>query len=93
MTFFKVPYAFAEDDFGRFQIGKTVFRGLAKCDRCKATTIDQANGVYDGTEPLTTLRTYRQGMVEGNKEVFFGQSLVHENYGTEISIGQFVVIE
>jgi len=79
--------AFAEDHFKRFQIGQVTFSGVKKCTRCKLTTVDQQVGDFAGDEPLNTLKTYRQGLLEGKDEVCFGENLIHMGTG-QIEVGQ-----
>jgi len=86
------PYAFAEDQFGRFNLGKTTFLAAKKCTRCKLTTVDQTKGEFKNEEPLKTLHKYREGLLQGKQEVCFGQNLIHENYDTIVSVGQTVQI-
>ena len=68
------PYA--EDGWGRIEIGGVRLQVMKPCERCLVTTTDQATGER-GKEPLRTLATYRK---VGN-DVLFGQNVVHENTG------------
>lgn len=82
---------FAEDTFKRFQIGPITFFGAKKCTRCKLTTVDQSTGSFAGQEPLQTLRTFRQGLLQGGDEVCFGENLNHAGLG-EIQVGQSLML-
>jgi len=92
--------AYAEDNWKRIKIGKTVFRATKPCARCVVTTIDQETGISDVKEPLKTLATYRKSTDVfpdnfedyglGKNDVLFGQNLVAENFGEEIKIGDEV---
>ena len=45
----------------------------------------QETGEFTGQEPTATLRKFRSGAqlgFEGEKDVFFGQNMLHENKGT-----------
>jgi uncharacterized protein len=68
------PYA--EDGWGRIEIGGVRLQVVKPCARCLVTTTDQVTGER-GKEPLRTLATYRK--VGG--EVMFGQNVVHEGLG------------
>lgn len=63
--------AFAEDSWGKIQIGELDFQVVKPCARCVMTTVDQETSIK-ATEPLKTLATYRK---VGNK-VLFGQNMV-----------------
>jgi uncharacterized protein YcbX len=78
------PYA--EDGWGRIEIGDMRLQVVKPCARCLVTTTDQATGER-GKEPLRTLATYRK--VGG--EVMFGQNVVHENNG-RLRVGDSVTI-
>ena len=69
--------AYAEDGWGRLQIGGVPFRVAEGCPRCAITTTDQETGER-GKEPLRTLATYRK--FDG--EVYFGRNLIHDALGT-----------
>jgi hypothetical protein len=89
--------AYAEDNWGKIKIGKTIFRSTKPCERCVMTTIDQAEGIKSGKEPLKTLAQYRKasqlfpmtyeklGLSENG--VLFGQNLVAENFGEKVKVG------
>ena len=62
----------AEDTFGRYQIGELAALGNKLCARCQVPTIDQATGERTGPEPLTTLAQFRT--IEG--KVMFGMNLI-----------------
>ena len=94
------PYA--EDNWKKIKIGKTVFRATKPCARCVVTTIDQETGISDVKEPLKTFATYRKstdifpdtfedyGL--SKNDVLFGQNLVAENFGEGIKVGDEVEI-
>jgi len=77
------PYA--EDRWGRIEIGSVRLQVVKPCARCLVTTTDQATGDR-GKEPLRTLATYRK--VGG--EVMFGQNAVHEGPG-RLHVGDLVI--
>jgi uncharacterized protein YcbX len=78
------PYA--EDSWGRFQLGGMKLHAVKPCSRCLVTTTDQTTGLR-GQEPLRTLATYRN---VGGK-VMFGQNVVHEGTG-RLRIGDPLVV-
>ena len=80
-----VPYR--EDGWRRVRIGEVAFRVAKPCARCAITTTDQETTAR-GTEPLTTLATYRRG----ERGVLFGQNLIHDGPGT-IRVGDRVEVE
>lgn len=71
---------FAEDGWRRLAVGVAdgvVHLDIVKpCARCSIVPVDQATGVR-GTEPLTTLATYRRR----DGKVFFGQNVLHRARG------------
>lgn len=71
--------AYAEDTWRRIQLGDLPFDVVKPCARCVITTVDPARGaVFDPTEPLATLATYRRSP-EG--KVMFAQNVVHRAQG------------
>lgn len=72
----------AEDNWHRLQIGEVVFRATHRCVRCVVTTVDQATGNKQGSEPLKTLATFRNF----EQGVCFGQNLLPESVG-QIRVG------
>jgi len=72
---------FIEDIIKRIQINGISFVLRKKCSRCKITTIDPEKGEYVDKEPLDVLATFRKGLLEGGKEVCFGENLVHLQTG------------
>jgi uncharacterized protein len=72
---------FAEDDWRQLVIGvgaAAIQIDIVKpCARCSTVPVDQATGVR-GTEPLTTLATFRR---RGTK-VYFAQNALHRRLGT-----------
>jgi uncharacterized protein YcbX len=77
---------FAEDFWQRVTIGDTVLRALKACERCVITTVDQAEGVLKGPEPLKTLATFRR---KGDN-VAFGQYFRPETKGRRVRRGEDV---
>lgn len=63
--------AFAEDSWGKIQVGEVSFQVVKPCARCVMITVEQSTG-DKGVEPLKTLATYRK---VGNK-ILFGQNMV-----------------
>lgn len=80
--------AFAEDNWKKIKIGKTIFHVVKPCARCVMTTIDQSTGDKDGQEPLKTLARYRTK----NGKVMFGQNLIVENAGEILKVGDKIEI-
>lgn len=79
------PYE--EDNWRTFRIGKNKFAGVKPCGRCVLTTVDQQTAER-GTEPLTTLATYRKK----NNKIYFGQNLLAIDYN-EIHEGDKIELE
>lgn len=53
--------AYEEDNWKFIKIGDNVFKIIKPCTRCILTTIDPETGAHNAkTEPLETLKTYRQ---------------------------------
>jgi len=82
---------FMEDHWKKFTIGGVTFIAVAKCIRCKVTTVDPNKGEYDGGQPLEVLSTFRKGLERGGVELCFGENLVHTGEG-EIAVGQVLII-
>ncbi len=76
-----------EDRWKNFHVKNSTFRVAKPCARCVMITIDQTTG-QKGTEPLKTLALYRQ---ENNK-ILFGQNLLIEHVGTNISVGDEIIV-
>jgi uncharacterized protein len=68
--------AFAEDGWRRIRIGEIDFRVAKPCSRCIVPTIDPETAER-AAEPLRTLAGYRRR----DKQVFFGQNLIHDGLG------------
>ncbi len=85
--------AYAEDAMAGFRSGTVLLRGVKHCTRCINTTTDQFDGRRDaGSEPLTTLRTYRYDKVL--RGVAFGQNcVVAEGVGEMLIVGAPLTIE
>ena len=70
---------FAEDDWGRIQIGDVTFIAGDGCKRCVLTTIDPETTIrHDRQEPLRTLSAYRR---RGQEAPYFGQYFIPETGG------------
>lgn len=69
--------AWDEDSWACVRIGEVEFRNAKPCGRCIVTTIDQDTGERRGTEPLTTLATFRHD----GKHVNFGINLIPDREG------------
>lgn len=80
--------AFEEDDWQRIAIGETEFDAVKLCVRCAITTVDQAEGVFRGPEPLKTLATFRR--VEQN--VAFGAYFRPLTAGARIQVGDELMV-
>jgi uncharacterized protein YcbX len=66
--------AYEEDRVDEFSSGDLCLRAVKPCTRCKITTTDQATGIAQGMEPLSTLMQYRRNaQLRG---VTFGQNLI-----------------
>jgi uncharacterized protein YcbX len=78
--------AFAEDRWKRIRIGDLTLDVVKPCSRCAITTVDQITG-QRGTEPLTTLATYRKH----ENDVWFGQNCVHHGPGS-VRVGDQVEV-
>ncbi len=80
--------AFAEDDWKKILVGKTVFHVVKPCARCVLTTVDQATGEKTGKDPLQTLAKFRTR----DGKILFGQNLIAEETGGVIRVGDRVEI-
>ena len=78
--------SFDEDYWHRIRIGDTVLRAVKACERCVITTLDQAEGVFTGPEPLKTLATFRRK----GENVAFGQYFRPESKGSKLHRGDEV---
>jgi MOSC domain-containing protein len=80
---------FEEDLWQRITIGDdTVLRSVKACERCVIPTVDQAEGVFRGPEPLKTLATFRRK----GENVAFGQYFRPESRGTKLHRGDEVKV-
>jgi len=84
--------AFSEDGWKKIKIGESVFHVVKPCARCVITTIEQANGVKTGVEPLKTLATFRIPKRSIKKKILFGQNLIAEKAGEVLRVGDKVEI-
>ncbi len=74
--------AFAEDHWEDFILGDIPMRGVKPCSRCPIPTVNPDTGERSGTEPISTLATYRKK----DHKVFFGMNVIHQKQG-ELKIG------
>lgn len=84
--------AFAEDEWKQIKIGNAVFHGVKPCGRCVITTIDQSTGKKQGAEPLKTLAAFRIPKRSVKRKILFGQNLIAETVGEEISVGDKIEV-
>ncbi len=70
------PYA--EDSMKHFQVNQIDFYAVKPCSRCVITTLDPQTGKKSGTEPLSTLYSYRKKSDKKTQKVYFGQNLLHK---------------
>jgi uncharacterized protein len=76
-----------EDALSELTDGAASLRVVKPCTRCKITTIDQKTGTASGTEPLSTLRSYR--LSKYPLGVLFGQNMIPvAGIGEMLGIGQ-----
>ncbi|RCH56284.1 MOSC domain-containing protein [Mucilaginibacter hurinus] len=68
--------AYVEDVLKKFTINGITFKGVKLCERCVVTATSQETALRS-KEPLKTLAKYRLR----NKNVMFGQDLVHKGTG------------
>jgi uncharacterized protein len=81
--------AFEEDSWARFRIGEVEFQGVARCPRCRVTTVDRETAMFDEAfEPVATLRKINGNGTKG----YFGMHCVRLNSG-EIAVGQTVEVK
>lgn len=66
------PYA--EDRVDELQIGAVRLKLVKPCARCRITATEQSSGVFQGDEPLRTLKQYR--MDHALHGVLFGQNAI-----------------
>ena len=93
---------FEEDRWAKVRVGEAVFRVAKPSGRCVITTVDQARGEFDGTEPLKTLATFRmakdvfptafESYEQKPNAVLFGENLIPENQGATIHVGDAVEV-
>ncbi|HEY0460058.1 MAG TPA: MOSC N-terminal beta barrel domain-containing protein [Pyrinomonadaceae bacterium] len=84
--------SFAEDGWKKIKIGETVFHVVKPCARCVITTIEQATGEKQGTEPLKTLAEFRIPKRSIKKKILFGQNLIAETAGAVLRVGDRIEI-
>lgn len=79
--------AYGEDTLDELRTDSLCLRVVKPCTRCKITTTDQATGIAQGTEPISTLMTYRRN--PELRGVTFGQNvIIVAGAGNTLSIGQ-----
>lgn len=78
--------AFAEDDWKLIRVGDLTFRVVKPCSRCGIPNIDP-DSAEKTVFPIKTLMTYRRR----DKQVYFGQNLIHDAMG-ELAEGMPVEI-
>jgi uncharacterized protein YcbX len=81
----------AEDEWASIRIGAVRLDLTKPCARCSVTTVDQAQGLRMGKEPLRTLATFRFLQVPGISGVIFGQNAIPRSLG-RIAVGDDVTI-
>lgn len=77
--------AFAEDTWGRIQIGSVVLRAGGQCVRCQMVTTNQLTGER-GAEPLRTLAKYRRDPSDSSR-INFGQNFLQETKSGILTVG------
>ncbi|MGD9561329.1 MAG: MOSC domain-containing protein [Pyrinomonadaceae bacterium] len=93
---------FAEDRWARVKIGEVTFRVVKPSGRCVMTTVDQAQGEFDGKEPMKIMASFRAAKMvfpdtfesfgHGPNSVMFGENLIPEKPGAVISVGDEVEV-
>lgn len=68
---------FAEDTWKKFTLSDIPMLGVKPCSRCPIPTVDPDTGEKTGTEPISTLATYRKN----NHKVYFGMNIIHQEQG------------
>jgi uncharacterized protein YcbX len=78
------PYE--EDRIGALSTPDVRLRLVKPCTRCSVTTVEQSTGVFQGDEPLRTLKSYRWDA--GKRGVLFGQNaIVEAGEGGTLAVG------
>ncbi|KAL8737688.1 MAG: hypothetical protein Q9181_001448 [Wetmoreana brouardii] len=57
--YFTGPDAYAEDSWKRIRIGQRIYHVACRTTRCDIPNIDQSTGVRHRTEPMKTMKSYR----------------------------------
>lgn len=83
--------AWAEDNWGKLQIGEVVLDLVKPSDRCIVTTTDQSTGARMGKEPLAALARIHRSADPRINGVIFGENAVPRVLG-DISVGDSVEI-
>ncbi len=81
----------SEDEWQRLRIGAVEIDLVKPCARCVVTTVDQAEGVKTGQEPLRTLAKFRFLQVPGINGAIFGQNAIPRVLG-RLSVGDPVEV-
>ena len=68
---------FAEDTWEYFTLADIPMQGVKPCSRCPMPTVDPDTGKRTGTEPISTLATYRKK----DHKVYFGMNVIHQELG------------
>lgn len=83
--------AYGEDEVHELRSDALTLRLVKPCTRCKITTTDQATGVVQGTDPLSTLMKYRRNAAL--RGVTFGQNaIVVAGSGAQLAVGQHLQV-
>ncbi|MGA3158576.1 MAG: MOSC N-terminal beta barrel domain-containing protein [Steroidobacteraceae bacterium] len=80
-----------EDRVDELQIGAVRLKLVKACTRCRITATDQLTGVFQGDEPLRTLKSYR--MDHALHGVIFGQNaILVDGDGAQLHCGEAVKV-
>lgn len=79
---------FAEDTWEKFMLADISMRGVKPCSRCPIPTVDPDTGEKTGTEPISTLATYRKK----DHKVYFGMNVIHQEQGI-LKLGDLCILE
>ena len=81
----------SEDGWQRLKVGAVEIDLVKPCARCVVTTIDQAQGIKMGREPLRTLAKFHFLQVPGISGAIFGQNAIPRALG-RIAVGDPVQV-
>jgi hypothetical protein len=80
-----------EDRVDELQIGAVRLKLVKPCTRCRITATDQVTGIFQGDEPLRTLKNYR--MDHALHGVIFGQNaILVDGDGAQLRCGESVAV-